>query len=91
MICSKVNSVFEQVLHQLKNPDEKAGTRDCRHSSQREKGCDEVEGCRKARIGLIVTCGDASELLEALEAVFNKVPPLVHLGIVGDERLSIGL
>ena len=50
-----------------------------------------MEGRREARIGLIVTGGDAAELLQALEAIFNQVPPLVHFDIVGNERLSIGL
>jgi len=34
---------------------------------------------------------DAAELLQELEAIFYQVPPLVHFGIMGNERLSIGL
>src|SRR5262249_38897901 len=60
-----------------------------RHSSQCEECGGEVEGRRKARIGLIVAGGDVAELFQSLEVVFDQVPPLVHLRIVGNERLSI--
>jgi hypothetical protein len=32
-----------------------------------------------------------AELFQALEVVFDQMPPLVHLHIVGNERLSVGL
>lgn len=42
--------------------------------------------CRSYRNG-----GNAAELLQALEEAFDQVPPLVDFGIVGNDRLSIGL
>jgi hypothetical protein len=59
---------------------------DCRHSSQYEDGGDEVEGGSEACVGLVVACSDATELLEALEAIVDEMAPLVHIGIVWDHR-----
>ena len=63
----------------------------CRHSSQGEEGRDEVERGGVARVGLVIAGGDASELLDALEEVFDEVPPCVHVGVVRYRRFAIGL
>ena len=50
-----------------------------------------MEGCGEACIGLVVTRGDTTELLEPLEAILDEMPPLIHAGIVRDVRLAIAL
>ena len=45
---------------------------------------------REARIGFVVTGGDAAELLDLAEEVFDQMPPLVHLDVTGDCGDPIG-
>ena len=33
--------------------------------------------------------GDPFELLELLEKVFDEMPPLVHLGVMGSRRVRV--
>ena len=66
-------------------------TRVCRHSSQGNEGGGEMDGGGKTGRGLVVTRGNASELLESLKAVFDQVAPLVHLCVMRDRRLTIRL
>src|SRR3954471_17431845 len=40
--------------------------------------------CREARVGFVVTGGDAAELLELAEEVFDQMAPLVHLEVARD-------
>jgi hypothetical protein len=51
----------------------------------------QVEGRCETRIGLIVAGGGSAKLFQALEAVFNQIPPLAHFDIVGGEWLSMSL
>src|SRR3954470_5130775 len=46
---------------------------------------------REARIGFVVTSGDAAELLDLAEEVLDQMPPLVHLEVTGDCGDPIGL
>src|SRR4051812_47330006 len=46
--------------------------------------------CREARVGFVVPGGDAAELLELAEEVFDQMPPLVHLEVTGDCGDPIG-
>ena len=45
---------------------------------------------REAGIGFVVTSGDAAELLDLAEEVFDQMPPLVHLEVAGDRGDPIG-
>src|SRR3954462_10614411 len=46
---------------------------------------------REARIGFVVTGGDAAELFDLAEEVFDQMPPLVHLEVAGDRGDPISL
>ena len=46
---------------------------------------------REARVGFVVTGGDAAELLELAEEVFDQMAPLVHLEIAGDRGDPVGI
>src|SRR4051794_20060039 len=46
--------------------------------------------CREARIGFVVPGGDAAELLDLAEEVFDQMAPLVHLEVTGDCGDPIG-
>ena len=46
--------------------------------------------CREARVGFVVTGGDAAELLELAEEVFDQMAPLVHLEVARDRGDPIG-
>jgi hypothetical protein len=63
----------------------------CRHSLKREKRRDYVDCRSEARIGFVVSGGDATELLDPLEEVLDEMPPFVHLGVVWDWRFAVGL
>src|SRR3954452_13901831 len=39
---------------------------------------------REARVGFVVTGGDAAELLDLAEEVLDQMAPLVHLEVTGD-------
>jgi hypothetical protein len=39
---------------------------------------------REARVGFVVTGGDAAEFLEFAEEVLDQMTPLVHLEVAGD-------
>jgi len=43
------------------------------------------------RVGFVVAGGDAPELLDPLEEILDEMPPFVHLGVVWDRCLAIGL
>src|SRR3954470_11600931 len=45
---------------------------------------------REARIGFVVAGGDAAELLDLAEEVFDQMAPLVHLEVTGDCGDPIG-
>ena len=45
----------------------------------------------EACVGLVVARRDATELFEPLEAIFDQMPPLVHVGVVRDGRLAVVL
>src|SRR3954462_5850977 len=45
---------------------------------------------REARVGFVVTGGDAAELLDLAEEVFDQMAPLVHLEVTGDCGDPIG-
>jgi len=45
---------------------------------------------REARIGFVVTGGDAAELLNLAEEVLDQMAPLVHLEVAGDCGDPIG-
>ncbi len=45
---------------------------------------------REARIGFVVTGGDAAELFDLAEEVFDQMAPLVHLEVAGDRGDPIG-
>src|SRR3954468_6329547 len=45
---------------------------------------------REARVGFVVTSGDAAELLDLAEEVLDQMPPLVHLEVAGDGGDPIG-
>src|SRR3954470_21369820 len=45
---------------------------------------------REARIGFVVTGGDAAELLDLAEEVFDQMAPLVHLEVARDGGDPIG-
>src|SRR3954452_20502987 len=46
--------------------------------------------CREARVGFVVPGGDAAELLELAEEIFDQMAPLVHLEVTGDCGDPIG-
>ena len=46
--------------------------------------------CREARVGFVVTGGDAAELLDLAEEVLDQMTPLVHLEGAGDCGDPIG-
>src|SRR5918994_2939551 len=46
---------------------------------------------REARIGFVVTGGDAADLLDLAEEVFDQMAPLVHLEVAGDRGDPISL
>ena len=50
-------------------------------------GCGDVDHCGEAGVGFVGPHGDAFELLELAEEVFDQVTPFVHLG-VDRERLQ---
>ena len=50
-------------------------------------GCGDVDHCGEAGVGFVGPQGDAFELLELAEEVFDQVTPFVHLG-VDRERLQ---
>ena len=50
-----------------------------------------MDGGSEACIGLVVARGNATELFEPLEAILDEMPPLIHVGIVRDGRLSVVL
>jgi hypothetical protein len=50
-----------------------------------------MDGGGEALIGFIVTCRDASVLLEPLEAVLDEMSPFVHLGVVRNRGFAVRL
>src|SRR4051812_31589138 len=46
---------------------------------------------REARVGFVVTGGDAAELLDLAEEVFDQMAPLVHLEVARDGGDPVGL
>ena len=68
-----------------------ARARVCRHSFQSEKCGDEIDCGGEARVGFVVSSGDAAELFDPLKEVLDEVPPRVHLGVVRDWRFAVGL
>jgi hypothetical protein len=52
-----------------------------------DDGGDEIEECREAGGGLVVTGGDASEMLDTVDEALDQVAFLVEVLVVGD-RLS---
>src|SRR3954469_25334691 len=49
-----------------------------------------MDHCREARVGFVVAGGDAAELLELAEEVFDQMAPLVHLEVARDGGDPIG-
>jgi hypothetical protein len=45
---------------------------------------------REARVGFVVTGGDAAELLDLAEEVFDQMAPLVHLEVARDGGDPVG-
>src|SRR3954453_11288785 len=45
---------------------------------------------REARIGFVVTSGNAAELLDLAEEVFDQMAPLVHLEVARDRGDPVG-
>lgn len=45
----------------------------------------------EAVIGLVVARGDPAPFLEPLDAILDRVPLLVHFGVVRDGLLAVGL
>src|SRR3984893_5643807 len=64
----------------------KTRTRVCWDSSGVYHGCGQIDHGGEALIGLVGAHGDAFELLELPEDVFEEMPPCVHL-LVDGERL----
>ena len=52
---------------------------------------DEVDGGEKIALGLVVSCGDGSELLEPCEEVLDQVARLEELAVIVSADLAIGL
>lgn len=46
-----------------------------------DDGCSEVDHCGKALVGFAGAHGDALELFELAEEVFDQVTPFVHFGV----------
>src|SRR5436190_1384138 len=65
-----------------------AWTRVCWDSSRVYHGRGQMDHGGEALIGLVGAHGDAFELLEPAEEVFDQVPPFVHLLVDGERRCA---
>jgi hypothetical protein len=44
-----------------------------------------MDGCEKVSFGLVIACGDRSELFDTTEEILNKVAAIVKLLVIGYE------
>ena len=55
--------------------------RGCGDSSRIDDGCGEVDHCIEALVCFACSHGDALELFEFTEEVFDQMAPFIHLGV----------